>query len=195
MLGPASPVHSWNIHLHLTPTQNRLPLTRTVFSTDGCNATNATDVPAAGATSAPDARADPDSSAHLYCKEGGRLDLWRSPALRGNRSNWTYVGPMFTTTRSSQGNQITKEFVTTGYFGFGGGGSTRVVTQNAEGANYWIGTQANGSTFEVDWADFGATGYGYVSNLALLSAFRRCLLPGIFTVDVSLFHPARTACG
>ena len=160
------------------------------ISTDGCNATNSTSLPAAhraakgaakGAAAAaarshaaadrtPGEQADAgggSKSGSIYCKEGGRLDLWRSPALRGNASNWTYVGPMFTTARSSQGNQITKEFVTTGYFGFGDGGATRVVTQNAKGANYWIGTQSNGSNFTVDWTDFGSTGYYDYGSLTM----------------------------
>jgi hypothetical protein len=63
-----------------------------------------------------------------------RLDLWSSPALRGARSNWTYVGPMFTTNVTVNGaNKIQREFVTSGYIGFGEQGSTRVVTQNNGG--------------------------------------------------------------
>eukprot|EP00935_MAST-01C_sp_MAST-1C-sp1_P000043 g43.t1 len=107
------------------------------MSTDGCNST----------------------TKKRPCAAGGRLDLWKSPALHGDKMNWTYIRPMFTTSETvNSKTAISAEFVTSGYFGFGDGGTTRVVTQNNAGPTYWIGKQSNGSPFVVDWTSNYSTG-------------------------------------
>ena len=58
---------------------------------------------------------------------------------------------------------ITREFVTSGYFGgLSGdpdGGATRVITQNNAGPTYWVGTQKNGGKFTAYWDKVGAVGH------------------------------------
>jgi len=113
------------------------------MSTDGCNATT---------------RKTP-------CAAGGRLDLFTAPKFDGP---WTQLPAMFTTNTTKSGtkfnpNAITREFVTSGYFGGLTGdpanGATRVVTQNNAGPTFWVGKQANGSAFEPFWDKTGAVGH------------------------------------
>ena len=87
------------------------------WSTDGCNKTGG------------------DGTQKTPCKAGGQLELLSAPTLRGP---WTQLPPMFTTNRTCSGGfckdgAITREFVTSGYFGGipgdPDGGKTRVVTQ------------------------------------------------------------------
>ena len=110
-----------------------------LLSTDGCNGT-LTD----GA-----------------CSAGGRMDMWSSPSLRGPGANWSYVGPMLTTTAfpvpagggdgSGHGGCVgqCREFVTSGFFGSvpgdPRGGRTRVLTHGNDA--YYLGVQANGGAF------------------------------------------------
>ena len=95
------------------------------------------------------------------CPAGGRMDMWSSPSLHGPAANWTYVGPMLTTTaypvpagggsESGHGGCVgqCREFVTSGFFGsvFGDprNGLTRVLTHGNDA--YYLGVQANGSAF------------------------------------------------
>lgn len=55
----------------------------------------------------------------------------------------------------AQPGAITREFVTSGYFGgLAGdpdGGKTRVVTQNNAGPTYWVGKQEAGGQFNAYW--------------------------------------------
>ena len=66
---------------------------------------------------------------------------------------------------------ITREFVTSGYFGGipgdPDGGATRVVTQNNAGPTYWVGKQANGSKFEAYWDKVGAVGHYDYGSLTM----------------------------
>eukprot|EP00662_Eupelagonemidae_sp_cell21_P055639 gene55639-17919_t len=124
------------------------------MSTDGCNTTT---------------RKTP-------CAAGGRLDLYASPALRGAKAAWRYVGPMFTTNTTASGDKkspgaITREFVTSGYFGGvpgdPDGGKTRVVTQNNAGPTFWVGQQANGGEFTPYWDTVGAVGHYDYGSLTM----------------------------
>ena len=114
------------------------------LSTDGCNST----------------------TKKLPCAAGGRLDLFRADHFNGP---WLQINPMFTTNVTYRGfghpepGHITREFVTSGYFGGLIGdpdnGKTRIVTQNNGGATFWVGKQSNGSTFLPYWDTPGAVGY------------------------------------
>eukprot|EP00041_Stephanoeca_diplocostata_P037996 m.1466875 g.1466875 ORF g.1466875 m.1466875 type:complete len:661 (+) comp25138_c0_seq20:3388-5370(+) len=124
------------------------------WSTDGCNATT---------------KAVP-------CAAGGQLELLTSPSLHGSDMNWVQLAPMFTTNVTKSGAQtnagaITREFVTSGYFGGipgdPDGGKTRVITQNNAGATFWVGSQANGSAFEAYWDKPGAVGFYDYGSLTM----------------------------
>jgi hypothetical protein len=80
------------------------------WSTDGCNGTNQW-----GPTPASNLKKVP-------CKPGGQLELLVSDALHGPKANWKQLPPMFTTNVTKSGMQetpgaISREFVTSGYFG------------------------------------------------------------------------------
>ena len=122
------------------------------YSTDGCNAT----------------------TKQVPCAAGGQLELLVSDSLRGGE--WTQLAPMFTTNTTMSGRlketgSVTREFVTSGYFGNlpgdPAGGSTRVVTQNNFKPTFWVGTQANGSTFEAMWDKVGAVGHYDYGSLTM----------------------------
>eukprot|EP00040_Diaphanoeca_grandis_P043581 m.9702 g.9702 ORF g.9702 m.9702 type:complete len:637 (-) comp7875_c0_seq1:107-2017(-) len=124
------------------------------WSTDGCNST----------------------TKQVPCAAGGQLELLVSPSLRGPTMDWKQLEPMFTTnvTKSgaaTQSGAITREFVTSGYFGGipgdPDGGSTRVVTQNNAGPTYWVGKQANGSKFVPFWDKIGAVGHYDYGSLTM----------------------------
>lgn len=67
-----------------------------LLSMDGCNAT----------------------THKIPCAAGGQLDMWKSPALRGEDAAWTYVGPVLTTNATVLANGfLTKEFVTIDFIG------------------------------------------------------------------------------
>ena len=96
------------------------------WSTDGCNGTTQW-----GPTPASNLRKTP-------CQPGGQLELLVADALHGPNANWKQLPPLFTTNVTCSGKtcshgRITREFVTSGYFGgLSGdpdGGKTRVVTQ------------------------------------------------------------------
>ena len=110
---------------------------------------------------------------------GGEVPLWRSPALHGPRANWTRVStPLIQTNRSYPCDRIgrcrgliSREFITSNYFGQVAGdprrGASRVFTANnyapdpvhlGPGTAFWIGSQANGTTLDVDYTDPHATG-------------------------------------
>ena len=121
------------------------------LSTDGCNATT---------------RKTP-------CAAGGRLDLFVADKFDGP---WTQLPAMFTTNTTMSGGAaavgaITREFVTSGYFGGLPGdpdvGATRVVTQNNAGPTYWVGKQSNGSPFEPYWSKPGAVGHYDYGSLTM----------------------------
>lgn len=117
------------------------------WSTDGCNAT----------------------TKKVPCAAGGQLELLVSPSLHGPDMNWTQLPPLFTTNVTKSGlavkhGAITREFVTSGYFGGlpgdPAGGKTRVITQNNAGPTYWVGFQpAPGKPFEAYWDKVGAVGH------------------------------------
>jgi hypothetical protein len=118
------------------------------WSTDGCNGTNQW-----GPTPASNLKKVP-------CKPGGQLELLVSDALHGPKANWKQLPPLFTTNVTKSGmasspGAITREFVTSGYFGgLSGdpdGGKTRVVTQNNAGPTYWVGKQEPGGQFNAYW--------------------------------------------
>jgi len=124
------------------------------WSTDGCNST----------------------TKKVPCAAGGQLELLVSPALHGERAEWRQLSPMFTTNVTKSGMEekpgaITREFVTSGYFGgLAGdpdGGKTRVVTQNNGGPTFWVGKQANGSKFEAYWDKVGAVGHYDYGSLTM----------------------------
>jgi len=113
------------------------------ISTDGCNST----------------------TQKTPCAAGGRLDLFTAPSFNGP---WTQLAPLFTTNMTKSGRvsspgAITREFVTSGYFGGLPGdpanGTTRVVTQNNAGPTFWVGTQSNGGPFDPFWDKTGAVGH------------------------------------
>ena len=146
------------------------------WSTDGCNGTSQW-----GPTPA-------DNLKKVPCKPGGQLELLtsvrRTPvgsrrprtrtqpracgqdALHGKP--WKQLPPMFTTNVTKSGAKespgaITREFVTSGYFGGlpgdPDGGKTRVVTQNNAGPTYWVGKQEPGGQFNAMWDKVGAVGH------------------------------------
>eukprot|EP00912_Choanoflagellata_sp_UC4_P000489 UC4_evm5s302 len=124
------------------------------WSTDGCNFT----------------------TKKLPCGAGGQLELLVSDALHGPKANWQQLEPMFTTNITKSGaavheGAITREFVTSGYFGGvpgdPDGGLTRVVTQNNAGPTYWVGKQANGSKFVPYWDKIGAVGHYDYGSLTM----------------------------
>ena len=89
---------------------------------------------------------------------------------------WMQLPAMFTTNVTTSGkistpSAITREFVTSGYFGgLSGdpaGGKTRVVTQNNAGPTYWVGNQANGSAFVAMWGVEGAVGHYDYGSLTM----------------------------
>lgn len=105
------------------------------IATDGCNST----------------------TKRLPCAAGGQLDLYSSPLLHGPGSNWTHIGPMFTSNITMLDQSEHAEFVTPEYLGNIPGdtkkGATRIVTNNdasdvGSGTTmYFIGTQENGGRF------------------------------------------------
>lgn len=124
------------------------------WSTDGCSAT----------------------TKKVPCAAGGQLELLRSPALHGAKADWVQLEPMFTTNRTCSGARctdgaVTREFVTSGYFGGlpgdPDGGSTRVITQNNNGPTYWVGRQGNGSKFQAYWDKVGAVGFYDYGSLTM----------------------------
>ena len=122
------------------------------LSTDGCNST----------------------TKKTPCAAGGRLDLFTASNFNGP---WEQLDPMFTTNLTYRGfghiesGHITREFVTSGYFGGLQGdpdnGTTRVVTQNNGGATYWVGKQKNGGSFKPLWSAPGAVGYYDYGSLTM----------------------------
>eukprot|EP01062_Namystynia_karyoxenos_P028852 TRINITY_DN21795_c0_g1_i1.p1 TRINITY_DN21795_c0_g1~~TRINITY_DN21795_c0_g1_i1.p1 ORF type:complete len:548 (+),score=109.37 TRINITY_DN21795_c0_g1_i1:85-1644(+) len=118
----------------------------TVLSTDGCNGTK--------------------GEAGVTCPAGGRLDMWRSPALRGERAAWEHTGHIFTTNRTVCDVPLTSEFVTIDFIGGIPGdakGGTRVLFNNffdccSGTTGYYIGTQSNGGPFTVDWSNPATVG-------------------------------------
>lgn len=124
------------------------------WSTDGCNST----------------------TKKVPCAAGGQLELLTSPVLRGAGTNWVQLDAMFTTNMTKSGaatapGAITREFVTSGYFGGipgdPDGGTTRVVTQNNAGPTFWVGKQANGSEFIPFWDKIGAVGHYDYGSLTM----------------------------
>ena len=67
-------------------------------------------------------------------------------------------------------NAIVFEFVTSGYLGNlpgdPAGGKTRVVTQNSDGALFWVGQQSNGGTFTPIWEP-GSSGFYDFGSLTM----------------------------
>ena len=67
-------------------------------------------------------------------------------------------------------NAIAFEFVTSGYLGNlpgdPAGGKTRVVTQNSDGALFWVGQQSNGGTFTPIWEP-GSSGFYDFGSLTM----------------------------
>ena len=58
------------------------------------------------------------------CAAGGQLAMWRSPALRGAKANWTRISPLFTTNTTKSGANVSdgavnNVFVTSNYIGAG----------------------------------------------------------------------------
>lgn len=95
------------------------------WSTDGCNST----------------------TKQVPCAKGGQLEILVSDTLYGKNANWKQLEPMFTTNTTKSGKlvetgSITREFVTSGYFGNLEGdpdnGLTRVVTQNNYKPTFWV---------------------------------------------------------
>lgn len=124
------------------------------WSTDGCNST----------------------TKKVPCAAGGQLELLTSPVLHGEGMDWVQLEPMFTTNVTCNGavcveGAITREFVTSGYFGGipgdPDGGLTRVVTQNNAGPTFWVGKQANGSKFTAYWDKVGAVGHYDYGSLTM----------------------------
>lgn len=117
------------------------------WSTDGCNST----------------------TKKVPCAAGGQLELLVSPSLHGPGMDWEQLPPLFTTNVTKSGasvkhGAITREFVTSGYFGGLAGdpdeGKTRVITQNNAGPTFWVGKQpAPGKPFEAYWDKIGAVGH------------------------------------
>ena len=143
---PYDPVRPW---------QDYDGLYYSAFSTDGCN----------------------DTTKQVPCAEGGQLELLVSDSLHS--TSWKQLEPMFTTNTTKSGTfveigSITREFVTSGYFGNLEGdpnnGLTRVVTQNNPKPTFWVGKQANGSKFEPYWDRVGAVGH-YDYGILFLSSF------------------------
>ena len=121
------------------------------FSTDACNAT----------------------TKQVPCAGGGQLEILVSESLYGS---WKQLEPMFSTNTTKSGmkvevGSITREFVTSGYFGNLEGdpdnGLTRVVTQNNYAPTFWVGKQANGSRFEPYWDRVGAVGHYDYGSLTM----------------------------
>ena len=117
---------------------------------------------------------DACNSSNPLCPGGGRLAMWRSPALRGAKADWKQVGPLFTANMTKSGmnttaGAITGVFVTSDYVGGLRGdpalGATRCVIQNAGsavrgGRTFWCGTnQQNGNALEPLWDKVGAVGH------------------------------------
>lgn len=121
------------------------------LSTDGCNAT----------------------TKNTPCAAGGQLELFTADSFMGP---WTQLAPMFTTNTTVSGGKvspgaITREFVTSGYFGAlpgdPAGGKTRVLTQNNGGPTYWVGAQSNGGPFRAYWDRPGAVGHYDYGSLTM----------------------------
>ena len=96
------------------------------WSTDGCNGTTQW-----GPTPSSNLKRTP-------CQPGGQLELLVADELHGSNAQWRQLPPLFTTNVTCSGRhcregRITREFVTSGYFGGlpgdPDGGKTRVVTQ------------------------------------------------------------------
>jgi len=91
--------------------------------------------------------------------------------------NWEQLPPLFTTNVTKSGKKwshgaITREFVTSGYFGGLPGdpdsdGSTRVVTQNNAGPTFWVGKQSPGKPFDAFWDKVGAVGHYDYGSLTM----------------------------
>lgn len=107
---------------------------------------------------------------------GGQLELLVSDELHGSKANWKQLPPLFTTNVTCSGKTckkgaITREFVTSGYFGGltgdPDGGKTRVVTQNNAGPTYWVGKQEAGGQFNAYWDKVGAIGHYDYGSLTM----------------------------
>lgn len=108
--------------------------------------------------------------------------MFTSPSFDGP---WEQTAPLFTTNLTYRGyghpqtGHVTREFVTSGYFGgipgdphtdsATGVGLSRVVTQNNGGATFWVGQQTGGpgAPFEPLWDTPGAVGYYDFGSLTM----------------------------
>lgn len=89
------------------------------------------------------------------CPEGGMLVMWKSPALRGPKADWQYVGPVFTSNATViPGAFLEKEFVTIDYIGSLKGdpkanGATRLFLNNVGGNGGGVGCCSGTTSFFV----------------------------------------------
>jgi len=112
------------------------------------------------------------------CNAGGQLDLYSAPSFNGT---WQKVEdvPLFTTNTSMSGKAIVDkvaidgEFVTSDFIGGlpgdPDGGKSRVVTENRNGAHYWVGRQQDGpgGRFTPYWERIGAVGHYDYGSLTM----------------------------
>ena len=88
---------------------------------------------------------------------GGMLVAWRSPALRGPKADWQYVGPVFSSNRTViPGAHLAKEFVTIDYLGglpgdpaASSGLGTRIFLNNVGGNGGGLGCCSGTTSFFV----------------------------------------------